>query len=279
MFLINDRVFAVLSLAALAAAISFDEPAPTPVVNEYSSDGWTPKPTGDPFVELMRRDQPNFCGYLTGNAASAVTCSAGELCGYDTILDWFGCCTGTSITDCGVATACVESAGINSCLADPSCADDPLALFCTAAARPSCGVLWSTIGIASVFHFVCDADGATLQVEATTTGAGSPASGSAAASSFQDTVLVPVSSFTVKPQTSQITQFRKTSSASASTPSSSSSPSAQTSSTTPATTSRASVSVQSAVTLSTSSGSGAAATGAAIVGAAGGVAGLLLLLA
>jgi hypothetical protein len=47
---------------------------------------------------------------------------------YDEVYSWFGCCTGTDITDCNVATACVPSKSMDECLEDESCYGDPLAL-------------------------------------------------------------------------------------------------------------------------------------------------------
>jgi hypothetical protein len=46
---------------------------------------------------------------------------------YDEDLSWFGCCTGTQITDCYVQTACVPSSSLSQCLDDADCYMDPLA--------------------------------------------------------------------------------------------------------------------------------------------------------
>lgn len=47
---------------------------------------------------------------------------------YDEVYSWFGCCTGTRIADCNVATACVPSKSMDECLEDESCYGDTLAL-------------------------------------------------------------------------------------------------------------------------------------------------------
>lgn len=45
---------------------------------------------------------------------------------HDDVYSWFGCCTGTAITDCDVYTACVNSRSIDDCLSDSECYGDPL---------------------------------------------------------------------------------------------------------------------------------------------------------
>lgn len=45
---------------------------------------------------------------------------------YDDVYSWFGCCTGTVITDCDVYTACVNSRSIDDCLSSSECYDNTL---------------------------------------------------------------------------------------------------------------------------------------------------------
>ena len=70
MYLSNSPVLNLLGLAAVAAAVPWNEPVPTGTTeNEFSADGWTPKPT-DAAIELFKRGDngPNtVCGYLTGD--------------------------------------------------------------------------------------------------------------------------------------------------------------------------------------------------------------------
>ncbi|KAF2195756.1 hypothetical protein K469DRAFT_545936 [Zopfia rhizophila CBS 207.26] len=65
----------LLGLGAIAAATPYDGPVATPSIKKYSADGWTPKPTSAPIRELFRRQEdPALCGYLEGDPAQ---CSYG----------------------------------------------------------------------------------------------------------------------------------------------------------------------------------------------------------
>lgn len=142
------RVSALAALASFASALQFDGPKPTPLgeLLGYDEHGWTPKPTSRPLTlpELFKRQQqvPELCGYLQGDnrmysieclnlrirakirVGYPVSCSRGRSCLYDSVFSWFGCCTGTRITDCPVVTTCVENTRISSCLSNSACRSD-----------------------------------------------------------------------------------------------------------------------------------------------------------
>lgn len=84
-----------------------------------------------------------------------VSCTVGD-CYHATSLNWFGCCTGSVAADCSIATSCVPSASVNSCLEDSTCSGDEYAMACTEASAPYCGHLYSTQqdgGVVS--HLLC----------------------------------------------------------------------------------------------------------------------------
>ena len=68
MHTVSNCAVAILGLSAFAAAIAYDSPIPTQASAAFSADGWTPKPTSRPIMELFRRDSdPELCGYLEGD--------------------------------------------------------------------------------------------------------------------------------------------------------------------------------------------------------------------
>ncbi|KAH7118927.1 hypothetical protein B0J11DRAFT_80629 [Dendryphion nanum] len=172
---------ALATLVGFATAIGFPGPQPTPVIAEKLGDyvnGWSPRPTSRPLTlpELFKRQQgsPEFCGYLEGDPEYPVTCRAGRSCLYDDNFRWFGCCTGTRITDCAVVTACVESTKIPACVSDPSCREDPYLTACSSRNAPYCMLLYSVITRTTYGHFECASARATFQVvRAAITGPGS----------------------------------------------------------------------------------------------------------
>lgn len=45
-------------------------PNATPLLETFSFDGWTPKPTMGPRLELLRRqDDPGLCGFVDGDSS------------------------------------------------------------------------------------------------------------------------------------------------------------------------------------------------------------------
>ncbi|KAF2795341.1 hypothetical protein K505DRAFT_360282 [Melanomma pulvis-pyrius CBS 109.77] len=169
--------FLAASRSLLVHAVPYDGPLATPVMQRFAENGWTPKPTGQPLplLELFRRQEdPAFCGYLEGDGELAVTCGRGSSCMYAERFSWFGCCTGTSITDCNVITACVQSASLDECLSSSECYDDPLAMACTSRAAPFCLQLYTVVTGATYGHFECAATSTILEVLPTTTDPSNP---------------------------------------------------------------------------------------------------------
>lgn len=105
---------------------------------------------------------------LTLSIDAPVSCSVGT-CLYDDTISWFGCCTGTMRSDCELFTTCVGSASISSCLGNSACANDDYALACTESTAGVCMTMWGEVEEGSVSHFVCGASSTRVQVVATPT--------------------------------------------------------------------------------------------------------------
>ncbi|KAL6710563.1 hypothetical protein ACN47E_008611 [Coniothyrium glycines] len=162
------KIACLLAFSASTYALAFDGPEPTPALDIAALDGFTPKPTPKPRAvpELFRRqtsENAAICGYLEGDAEFPVSCTAGD-CFHATSLNWFGCCTGTGDASCNVATRCIASASVASCLSDAACSDDRYLTACTDPAAPSCANLFSTRGGQVVSHLVCVATATSVEV-------------------------------------------------------------------------------------------------------------------
>ncbi|KAF2012263.1 hypothetical protein BU24DRAFT_453692 [Aaosphaeria arxii CBS 175.79] len=159
--------------SGLSAALKFDGPIATPIVRDIlAADGWSPKPTAAPasLPELFRRQlDPAFCGYLEGDPEFPMSCDAGSSCRFAESLGWWGCCTGTAVSDCEVATRCIESASISSCLGNAECSQDPFVTGCTEATAASCVRLNTLILESTYSHFACASQETTWEVVFTTT--------------------------------------------------------------------------------------------------------------
>ena len=103
--------------------------------------------------------------------AAPVSCSVGS-CLYDERISWFGCCTGTMRSDCQLFTTCVGSASISSCLSNSACANDDYALACTASTAGVCMTMWGAVSEDIVNHYVCGSTSASVQVVPDPTGTG-----------------------------------------------------------------------------------------------------------
>ncbi|KAF2807508.1 uncharacterized protein BDZ99DRAFT_478972 [Mytilinidion resinicola] len=112
-------------LPASTVAFNFDLPKPTLILQDYSLDGFTPKPTAAALLELRKRGS-GVCAYLSGSVDTTITCGDGA-CGYDPDVHWWGCCDGESKgtpTGCPIITKCVPHSLYNSCSLNPSCSAD-----------------------------------------------------------------------------------------------------------------------------------------------------------
>ncbi|KAF9733225.1 hypothetical protein PMIN02_009988 [Paraphaeosphaeria minitans] len=145
-------------LGQYTAALELHQPSVTPVNQLFPADGRTPRPTSAPKspLELLRRqDDPGLCGYLEGDPEHPLYCDPGWNCMYDDGYSWFGCCTGTAITDCDVYTACVNSISIDECLYSSECYDDALVTGCVENYAPYCATLYSVISDSTYGHYGC----------------------------------------------------------------------------------------------------------------------------
>lgn len=176
------RLATVLALSAtISSSLALGSPYPTPTTSIPNANliGWTPKPTREPQVllkPLRRNANDALCGYVQGFADYPISCAHGS-CQYNTALNWFGCCSAGSSGDddkdeksCNMATRCVESASVSSCLADASCSGDRHALGCTEASAPFCVQVNTVRARATLSHFVCAPAATVLALRAEPTG-------------------------------------------------------------------------------------------------------------
>ncbi|KAF1963322.1 hypothetical protein CC80DRAFT_541260 [Byssothecium circinans] len=205
----------LLSLMGMGAttALQLDQPHATPINRPFDANGWTPLPTSkpEPVLQLSKREaDPALCGYLQGNSGTplshiqiqiqsylftepllilrkdqAVTCSKSSTCLRNASQSWFGCCKGTSMTDCQVYTRCVESRSVSACLARSDCANDKSAMVCTASASPFCATLYQTVSGTAHDHLICASKATSSEVIATAKG-GSASSSSRISSSSRN---------------------------------------------------------------------------------------------
>lgn len=146
----------MLSLAALAGAVEWDGPKPTPV-NQFalSEFGFSPKPTEPPRIrgrmaghELFARDEPAvLCGYVSGISSQPVTCpDFRRTCFFNTNVKAVGCCSHSSDPpeSCAQYTSCIDSTAITSCTG--SCSNNLLVTTCSDSASPYCQTYQWTSG-------------------------------------------------------------------------------------------------------------------------------------
>ncbi|KAF2687994.1 hypothetical protein K458DRAFT_485151 [Lentithecium fluviatile CBS 122367] len=261
----------MLALSGAVSAIQLNQPRATPVNKNYPANGWTPKPTTKPrpLLELFRRQEdPAFCGYLDGDGDFPITCDPGSSCLMDDVFSWFGCCTGSAITDCEVATACVRSAAYDDCLSDSSCANDPLAMVCTSADEPFCAWLYTTYSGSSYGHFVCAESSTSFAVVSTTSGGSDPTFTLETTSSAGPSIL-DTSTSRVRSSTSEVDDTTESETSTRTTRERTSTSDATTTTTQPP---------PSRVAVPSTTTAGAVRTAEAVAGAVGGVAGMIALL-
>ncbi|KAF2802098.1 uncharacterized protein BDZ99DRAFT_577076 [Mytilinidion resinicola] len=297
MYSLSSRVSIVLELSAFAAAFNIDLPQPTQTLKDYSADGFTPKPTADPLIELRKRDSPSsVCAYLSGDPSAPYTCGSGGVCGYNMGLSWFGCCdgeSGGSVTGCPVITGCVPYTSIDACASNSVCASDTMLIACTESATPYCAAGALTAGTDTLVHFICDTTSYVLDFELTAAGGAASSVFDATTSTddfestttgeFGSTSIDDSATTTSADDSSSTVGVVLTKIVSASAKGSSTSGAVTTG--TPTSSKTGGVNLlgtlggKSTAGTATSTGGAAVRTGAAVMGAAEGVAGLILLLA
>ncbi|OCL04070.1 hypothetical protein AOQ84DRAFT_391795 [Glonium stellatum] len=286
----KNSVFTLLGLVAVATAIPWNEPVPTGTTeNEFSADGWTPRPT-DVAIELLKKranDGPNtVCGYLSGDPSAPFSCDNGNVCGFDFTYSWFGCCGGASksgnsyyATDCPVVTACVEYGALSQC--DNNCATDLLVTKCTDSATPFCAAATMAGDGTTLAQFICDTTEFIIDIEPTPIG-GAASSVQAAATTTEDLGSSAAATTEFSSQARSSSHVHSSSQNLFSFSARSSQNSGNTNSqVTQLTTSRSVVALasgQTTQTASTPTGAAAVPTGVGIISAAGGIAVLALLL-
>ncbi|KAF1848598.1 uncharacterized protein K460DRAFT_393645 [Cucurbitaria berberidis CBS 394.84] len=272
-----SSIATLLAFSVTVYGVAFDGPLPTPIDDLLHADinGWSPKPTNEPrsLPDLFRRQNDDgLCGYIQGDAELPVSCTTGG-CFYNTVLDWFGCCTGSSIDSCKIATRCIASSAVDACLANPSCSNDQYLTACTASSAPFCAEMYSVVSRKTVSHLVCAPTATVVQVLRSSGSLGSASSLRVSSilrtSSARVTSLAPSRILSARPSSSTLDEDDEESSVIV----------ADTRSTTDvqsAGSSSASLTV--AATSSQSTAGAAMQTVAAVVGAAGGLAGAIALL-
>jgi hypothetical protein len=272
-------IIALLALSPTAFGIAFPGPAPTATDGAFEANlyGRSPRPTGGPpsLPELFRRQQADdgVCGYLKGDSENSVSCSVGN-CLYDNSLSWFGCCTGTVRSDCQLFTSCVGSASISSCLENSACANDDYALACTESTAGVCMTIWGNGDEGTVNHYVCGSTSTRVQILATPTGVSGSASVSVRSSSTA--AFSSGGGLLRSSSTQQASNSSEDDDSSSTTQSSRAGASSATTNDTPRINTAATGATRNAAT-STQSTAGAMRTAQAVLGAAGGLAGVIAL--
>ncbi|OCK88769.1 uncharacterized protein K441DRAFT_700303 [Cenococcum geophilum 1.58] len=134
--------FLAVALALLPGASTIPWAGPDITNKPHPAhEGWSPATTGlvgaiGKGYELFKRQGISTCGYISGTSSRPVTCRVdGDVCVTNTFNGVFGCCPGTDIIDCLLATACVPYASLGYCNA--ACRSDNYITRCGSAA-PYC---------------------------------------------------------------------------------------------------------------------------------------------
>jgi hypothetical protein len=94
-----------LSILPATLALEWLGPRATPIPSLPDAQGFTPKPTNGPQLNVVAKSNPDLkllrrqtrsiddqtCGFVNGNGAYAITCDGNYACGYNTKLSAFGC--------------------------------------------------------------------------------------------------------------------------------------------------------------------------------------------
>ncbi|KAK0658792.1 hypothetical protein DIS24_g4516 [Lasiodiplodia hormozganensis] len=183
--------------------------APTQRSDDHLINGWTPKPTRGPKIEVranglvLRQDSTtNTCGYYVASTDLLFACPSRSECAYSS--SWMGCCRfqGTSTSSCFLHSSCFDSTAAGRCTGD--CTDNSFNLVCTDSDTPYCytNVVFGSDAqdTKSYSYFDCRSSQALSVVypmdkaAPTTTGASSSTSSEAASSTSSSPSAEPTSS-------------------------------------------------------------------------------------
>ncbi|KAB2570459.1 hypothetical protein DBV05_g10884 [Lasiodiplodia theobromae] len=130
--------FSILPIITALALV-----APTQRSDDHLINGWTPKPTRGPKIEVranglvLRQDSTtNTCGYYIASTDLLFACPSRSECAYSS--SWMGCCRfqGTSTSSCFLHSSCFDSTAAGRCTGD--CTDNSFNLVCTDSDTPYC---------------------------------------------------------------------------------------------------------------------------------------------
>ncbi|KAF2436308.1 hypothetical protein EJ08DRAFT_234216 [Tothia fuscella] len=151
MICVSRFAVALLSLASFSDAIAYTTPRPTTVEDDLArvEDGWTPKPTEGPLLELLKRDNalPDTCGwYLEGTSSREITCPKGTCMLFTPsgIVGMAGCCTSSLVgskmdyQNCGWVNKCYDYSEYKGAKCTGDCLSNQFHRVCTDVASPYC---------------------------------------------------------------------------------------------------------------------------------------------
>jgi len=158
------KLFAYLSLGLFAPTVLAD---PVAVANALVTPVALLRVRSENDLAKRQLNNPDFCGYIDGDPAYPITCPV--ICAAGTSIGWFGCCPssinvgGTAEpADCSPKTGCAPYTA-----AAPA---NPSILHCSNAASPDC-VQFTEVGL-GLTDWICASGATTVDVYATTLGAG-----------------------------------------------------------------------------------------------------------
>lgn len=116
---------------ALVSAAAFPWAGPEPTLIVPERDNWSPKTTEAPglgALELLKRDDGNTCGYISGDASTSKPCDSlagpalttrtgrsltcsnqSNVCVTNTYFGVHGCCDPKNMSACILPTSCIPS--------------------------------------------------------------------------------------------------------------------------------------------------------------------------
>lgn len=184
--------FLMVAFALLpgVATVPWAGPDATPTNKPHAvHEGWSPATTGlaglvGKGYELFKRQGVPTCGYIDGlscklgqglscdatNSITArpVTCGEfGDVCVTNAYYGAFGCCPGTDITDCPLATSCLPYASLAEC--DAACQANPYITVCDSGS-PYCQYDIFIFPNTELTYFGCAAVAAVITVYPTYSG-------------------------------------------------------------------------------------------------------------
>ncbi|KAH7089122.1 hypothetical protein FB567DRAFT_523061 [Paraphoma chrysanthemicola] len=134
-------LWAVMLSYVSASIASTQLPLATPRTRVEAK--WSPTTTPAPEIGSInlfgRQMGDNTCGWISGQAASPITCAASTaICATNTLYGVQGCCDPQSLSACTIPTTCVPSNAISTLCTEQACITNSAVLKCSQSDIPGC---------------------------------------------------------------------------------------------------------------------------------------------